>query len=108
MILNPFELRYLVERNYGQTDNPPLSNLLSEDIDDRSYKKPVFRYVINMSKPDSPKLIPPQRYYEIEKEEDRVFRPEYVPLFRKKKGTGLTNSAKIEVWNIYTQKSLLF
>lgn len=85
LILNPFELRYLIERNYGQTDDTPLVNLTTEGIDDRSYKKPVFRYVINLSKPNAPKLIPPDRYFEIEKEEDRLFiPPEYVPLFREK------------------------
>jgi endonuclease YncB( thermonuclease family) len=84
-LLLPFELRFLVERNYGTTDDLPVSSITHEDSNDRSHKKPLFRYVINLSKSDNPVLMKPNQYYKIKNYEDRLFiPPEYVPLFREK------------------------
>jgi endonuclease YncB( thermonuclease family) len=84
-LLMPFELRFLVERNYSISDNLPVSFVKQEDGDDRSHKRPLFRYVINMSKHDNPVLMKPNQYHKIENFEDRLFiPPEYVSLFKDK------------------------
>jgi endonuclease YncB( thermonuclease family) len=84
-LLLPFELRFLVERNYGITDGVPISSIRHEDSDDRASKKPLFRYVIDLSKSDKPVLMKPNQYYNIKNYEDRLFiPPEFVPLFREK------------------------
>lgn len=58
LLLEPFELRYLVRL------------------------KPPERWVIDLSKPDGDTLIRPQRYFEVPNPEDRLFvDDDYVPLF---------------------------
>jgi hypothetical protein len=83
--LLPFELRFLVERNYGRTNDIPVLSIRREDSDDRARKKPLLRYVIDLSIPDKPVLMKPNQYYRIKNYEDRLFiPPEFVPLFREK------------------------
>ena len=42
------------ERNYALTNDVSLVDLISKDINNRSYTQPVFRYVIDISKPNVP------------------------------------------------------
>lgn len=88
-MLLPFEFRNLLERNTGKgptSKSITCGNDNSEDnINlDKSSRKPIHRYVINLGNLDVPKLEPPEKYYKIPLE-DRLFVDEqYVPLFSAK------------------------
>ncbi len=59
LMLQPFELRLLARR------------------------EPLYRWVIDLSDPNTMTLLRPEEYYVIPNPEDRLFVPEaYVPLFR--------------------------
>ena len=78
----PYELRYLVDR-YTGIRNEQISCKQDENLVYRSKKKPVHRYMIDLSRTSEPVIQKPEKYYDI-KIEDRLFIDEhFVPLFEK-------------------------
>jgi hypothetical protein len=86
LMLQPFELRFLADR-YTGLFNEPISCKNNENkkiTNQRTSKKPLHRYVIDLSKLEDPILRKPDQYYKITIE-DRLFIDEhFVPLFTEK------------------------
>jgi endonuclease YncB( thermonuclease family) len=86
LMLLPFELRYLIDRYTfsgvtSQSITCKKRNGSDSALDDKSSKKPLHRYVLDLSKLDNPELELPSNYYKIELE-NRLFVDEhFVPLF---------------------------
>jgi endonuclease YncB( thermonuclease family) len=85
LMLMPFELRFLADRYTGFFDESiSCKNNENKISNQRSSKKPLHRYVIDLSKSEDPVLRKPDQYYKITIE-DRLFVDEhFVPLFREK------------------------
>lgn len=82
LILMPFELRFLADRNTGKATD----TFKCEGNNSAKSARPLSRYVIDISKAEDPLLMRPSEYYKIRNPEDRLLVPEhFVPLFKEKK-----------------------
>lgn len=86
LMLMPFELRFLAD-SYTGFFNEPISCKNNENkkiTNQRSSKKPLHRYVIDLSKLEDPVLRKPDQYYKITVEDHLFIDEHFVPLFREK------------------------